>query len=319
MRKCIIFFITCLLVWCHSAQSKEKTIIRVGYVPLVNQLPLIVAHENAHSFKFDFNLIKYASYTSLEAAMRVGAIDAASIPVTKVLSIHADGIPIKIVGTIHRGGSTLVSRKKGGLDVLASALVGVPGLDSCENLEIKKLLSEKNLRFGIDYKTIGIPFHTAIQYLKGGKLDALFLPEPFGYMAEKQGIAGSIDISQGLTAKKIFTGLVIQSRLLDENADESLQFMKSIIEACRFIETDIRLSEGRQTAIIQTHYFGYPEDMIADLLVRRRGAIRFDQFFPDPKQLHETMRLASEMKLIMKSVDLDTIYSIAPMRDAMMQ
>ena len=88
---------------------QSKITLRIGYIPLLSELPLIVSYES-NQLNFEnvtAELVRYNSFTALEAAMRVGAIDVASLPIPIVLSIAADGHKMKIIGICHLGGSRL--------------------------------------------------------------------------------------------------------------------------------------------------------------------------------------------------------------------
>ena len=126
-------------------QALDRMPLRVGYLPVLPQSPLVVAYENdrLNLKRVDPSLYKYNSFTSLEAALRVGAIDAASVPGPVALAIAADGIGVFVVGAFHQGGSRLMTVEKGGLASLKGRLIGVPGLDSNENLKLIQVL-EKN-------------------------------------------------------------------------------------------------------------------------------------------------------------------------------
>ncbi len=316
MKKVVLTWIFWIVVGCQIARAQEKTSLRVGYVPLINQLPLIVSYAKDHlNFThIDLELTKYTSFTSLEAAVRVGAIDAASLPVPIALSIAADSrqcesCRIMIIGAIQRGGSMLVVKASGGLENLQDTLIGVSGLDTAENLRLKEALSTNNLRFGLDYKTIAVPFDSGIKYLRTGKLGALYLPEPFGTLAEQEQLAFAVEGQKDQLTGNLETVLVIHSDMLKIHFFGVEEWLISLFNSCRFIEHDLQHSGGRQTARIQSSYFGYPEEIVTASLSQRRGDIRFQYFSPELEELQELMQLALEMKLIMKSVNWDTVIS----------
>jgi ABC-type nitrate/sulfonate/bicarbonate transport system substrate-binding protein len=314
MKKIILVSIVCIVCIGQPAHTQEKVTLRVGYVPLLTQLPLVISYENdrLNFLQVDLDLIKCTSFTSLEAALRVGAIDAASIPVPIALSIAADAYDcewcrITILGTIHKGGSVLVAEDSSSLEAMRGKLIGVPALDSAENLLLKEHLATIGLRFGLDYKTIGIPFEAAIKTIKAGKLQGLYLPEPFGTMAEREGIAVAVEGQQDYLTGTLMTVLVIHSETMNTQTAAVREWLMSVVSSCHFIEHDIQVSGGRQTAIIQSSYFGYPRDIVAESLAQRKGDLSFGHELPTVEELQEFMRLASEMKLIMRSVDWSTL------------
>jgi ABC-type nitrate/sulfonate/bicarbonate transport system substrate-binding protein len=316
MKKLILIYMLGMLLTGQIVHAQDKVLLRVGYVPLLTQLPLVVSYENDHLnfLHIKVDLIRYTSFTSLEAALRVGAIDAASIPVPIALSIAADVhecelCQITVIGNIHRGGSLLVAKSEGGIEAIRGELVGVPGLDSVENLLLKETLATTGLRFGMDYKTIGVPFETAIKYFKAGKLGALYLPEPFGTLAESEEIAVAVAEQQDQFTGVLTTVLVIHSEFVKSHTTAVREWLKSVITGCQFIENDIDTSGGKQIAIIQSPYFGYPKEIVATSLEHRKGGMSFRYGLPRVVELQDYLRLASEMKLIMKSVDWNLLIS----------
>ncbi|MBF0549537.1 MAG: ABC transporter substrate-binding protein [Deltaproteobacteria bacterium] len=296
--------------------AAEKVTLRVGYLPLLPQLPLIVSYENDRmSFShIDLRLDKYNSFTALEAAFRVKAIDAASIPVPIALSIAADDPNIKVLGTCHIGGSRLVAGTPGGLESVRGKLIGVPGFDSSENLMLDKVLQEVKLRCGIDYRVIEAPFNTAIDNLKAKELDALFLPEPFGTMAEKEKIAVAVEGQKGRLTGTLTTILVIRTDVLESNPAGVEEWLKSLVNACRFIEKDVTGSGAKQTAVMQTSYFHFPQEIVIESLINRRGDLKFDHFIPDPNEIKILFDLATQAKLINKSIDFNRLIHVDLMK-----
>lgn len=315
----LVLVLLFLLVCGSEAFSvQDKTALRVGYLPLLSQMPLVVSYEND---RLNFNnitpeLVRYNSFTALEAAMRVGAIDVASLPVPIALSIAAEGYKIKIIGLCSSGGSRLVARKKGGLETVRGHLIGVPGLDSNENLKLGQVLGTMNLRSGLEYKTIGVTFNSAIDNFKVKKLDALYLPEPFGTIAEREKIAYEIQGQKGKLTGTLGTVLVIRSEILKKHKKGIKEWLISLVKSCRFIENDIKQSGARQTAIIQKTYFHFQEAVVIDALVKNKGNLKFDQFVPDQKKIKNYMDLATEMKILTKSVDLNALLSFNLMKKA---
>lgn len=314
MKKTVLIYLLCLMFPWNRGYAQEKASLRIGYVPLLTQLPLVISYENNRLDlrEIDLKLIKYTTFTTIEAALRVGAIDAASIPVPVALGIAADAYDceecqIAILGAIHRGGTVLVAKEQGGLESIQGKLIGVPGLDSAENLLLKDILTAVGLRVGLDYRTLDIPFEMAIKQLTTGKLDALYLPEPYGTFAERERVAMSVNGQKNLLTGTLTTLLVIRSELLTSQTSAVKEWLISVMKSCQMIEDDIKHAGGRQTAISQTAYFGYSQDIVATSLVQRKGDLRFKYVFPDIEELQQFMQWASEMKLIMRSIDWDTL------------
>jgi ABC-type nitrate/sulfonate/bicarbonate transport system substrate-binding protein len=302
----ISFLLNC---FAQEADAKAKVLLRVGYLPVLPQLPLVVSYENNWMTldRVKLELTRYNSYTSLEAAFRVGAIDVASIPVPIALRIAADGYPLKIIAAMHMGGVRLLAKNKGGFEILRGKLIGVPGLDSDENLKLRQVLSTANLRPGLDYKTIGVPFNTVINDLKANRLDAICLPEPFGTIAEKEKLCVEVDGQKDQMAGMLRTVIVIRSEIIKKNKSAVNEWLESLMKSCHFIEKDISKSGANQTAIIQEAYFNFPKFLVIESLVHRKGGLKFDLFIPPRKEIKKLLDMASQMKMLTKSVNLDNL------------
>ena len=294
------------------ADAGGKRHLHIGYLPILSQLPIIVSHENdrMNFSRFHLEIMKYQSFTSLEAALRVGAIDMACIPVPVAFGIAADGYNIRIIGTIHSGGSRLVAKSPGDLKSMHGNLIGVPGLDSNENFKLDQILLETKLRQGLDYKTIGVPFNTAIKDLKTGRLNATYLPEPYGTIAEKQGIAFEVKNQEGRLTGTLGTVLVVRAEVLEKSKAAVQEWLASLIKSGRFIEKDIKESSANQVAIIQAPYFNFPKEIVMASLTQRKGELNFSQFVPSVDEMKEYLKMVSRAKMMTKSVDLEGMTSL---------
>ena len=308
--KKIIYFINMFFA-ISLLQASEIPQINIGYIPVIPQLPLIISYENdnLNLYSVKLKLTKYNSFTALEAAMRVGVIDACSIPIPIAYNIYSnitkcEKCYIKIIGTIHKGGSSLISKSSGNLTTMKDKLIGTPGLDSVETMILNNSLKNFNMRFGLEYKTIEIVFNTAINDLKKSKLDALFIPEPYGTIAIKNSSCYLVDDQEKYFSNNLITVLVIKSDFLTSKKKAVLEWLESIYNACIFIENDIKNSNAKQCAIIQSKYFGFQNDVVVESLTNRLGNLKFNSFIPEINELNNILKYSSSMKLVTKSVDL---------------
>jgi len=309
LKKIICFIIMFFAI--NLLEASEIPQINIGYIPIIPQLPLIISYENdnLNLYSVKLKLIKYNSFTSLEAAMRVGVIDACSIPLPIAYNIYSnitkcEKCYIRIIGIIHKGGSSLISKSNGNLSTMKDKLIGTPGLDSVETMILNNSLKNFNMRFGLEYKTIEIVFNTAINDLKKSKLDALFIPEPYGTVAIKNSSFYLVDDQKKYFSNNLITALVIQSDFLTSKKKAVLEWLESIYKACIFIENDIKNSNAKQCAIIQSKYFGFQNDVVVESLTNRLGNLKFDNVIPEINELNNILKYCSSMKLVTKSVDL---------------
>ncbi len=314
----LIGFILFLTLLNGFVIAENKKIFRVAYIPVLTNLPIIVSYESDKlNFKhIQIKLVKYNSYNALEAAIRVNAVDAALMPVAVVLSMAGDGIKINAVGTCYSGGSRLIARTEGSLESVKGYLIGVPGLDSSENLHLSSVLKEYKLRNGLEYKSIGISYATIINDLKTKRVDAIYLQEPFGTLAEKEKIGFEVTGQKGKLTGQSGSVLIVQSSLLKSNEKGVYEWLRSIVDTCRFIENDTKELNAKQTNIIQAKYFHYPGDVFVDILTNHKGGLTFTKFLINTEELKVYLDLGSKMKLLTKSVNLEQLISLKLMKRA---
>jgi len=294
----------------HAEQSVIT--LNIGYIPLVAQLPLVVSYDNdrLNFSNVNLSLVKYRSFTSLEAALRVGAIDIADLPLPVAFDMAGDGIDIKIIGGCHSGGSVLERVEYSELSNFRGKIIGVPGLRSNENLDLIQLLSGEKLRYGLDYKTIKVPFNTVLQNLEAGRINAMYFPEPYGSLAEKNRFIMQMEKPEKELSGRLTTVLVARSNILRNNSKKALEeWVQSLARACVFIENDINVLAAKQTAILQESYFGFEQALVSASLVKRRGGIHFSLVMPEKKMLQLHLEKALDLKILLKPVDIDTLVS----------
>jgi ABC-type nitrate/sulfonate/bicarbonate transport system substrate-binding protein len=293
------------------AETAVKT-LRIGYVPLISQLPLVVSYDNdrLNYTRVNVTLVRYGSLNSLEAAFRVEAIDIADLPVPVVFDMSGEGIQIRILGQYHSGGSVFEGVGSNDLSDFKGKIIGVPGLRSIENLEVIRLLSEKNLRYGLDYKTIKVPLNTLLHNLKTARINAMYFPEPYGFLAERDQQTLMVKRPEKDGSQNITTMLVAKSNILQKDHKEAVtEWICSLRDACVFIEQDITSLSGEQTAIIQEPYFGFDRAVVSSSLSKRRGQIRFVFTTPEKHVLQLYLQRAMEQKIISKPVDIANLLS----------
>jgi ABC-type nitrate/sulfonate/bicarbonate transport system substrate-binding protein len=301
-----------------AAGAEKRTVFRVGYLPLLPQLPLVVSYENDRQAlkKIQLELVKWNSFTSAEAAFQVGAIDVAALPLPIILIMAESGFKFKILGACHLGGSRLIARKKNELKTLRGKLIGVPGLDSNENFVLTQELEREGLRMGIDFKTISISFDSAINDLKTEKLDAFYLPEPYGSLAETTGAGVPVEGQAGRLTGTTGTVLIVRGEVFEKRKDDVKEWLESVVDAGRFIEKDITTTSGRQSSIIQQNYFGFSQKTASDILSERRGELKFGYFNISDQEFKKAENKATKMKLLSKSINIKDLFPAESLLEA---
>ncbi|HBA84091.1 MAG TPA: hypothetical protein DCZ95_08360 [Verrucomicrobia bacterium] len=296
-----------------AADADANPALRIGYLPIDANLPLVVSFEN-DQMRFQAgrpSLHQFRSDTAIEAAIRVGAIDVAAVSAPVAYAMAADEVPMLVLGVCHRGGSRLIGRTGGRLEDLRGKVVGVPGLDSSENIRLAQAAAKVGLRPGLDYRTIRVPYRTALDDLKAGRLDAVLFPEPLGALAEDSALGKPMEAGGGLFDGALGAVLVARKDYIREHPEAVNEWLKSIAVACSFIELDIRENGAQQTAIFQSKYMSVPRETAARILAQRAGGLRFEAAAADRALFASYRDTALALHLITRSIELNDVLNLS--------
>jgi hypothetical protein len=127
-------------------------------------------------------------------------------------------------------------------------------------------------------------------------------------MAEKSHLATQIEKRVKDSSLELTTVLVARAEILQEHSLEAMhEWIQSLVEACSFIENDIKTLSAEQTAIIQEPYFGFERTLVSSSLTKRRGGIRFSFVIPEKNILQLYLKQAQDLKIVQKQVDIESL------------
>ncbi len=294
--------------------QQEEYRFRVGVMPLVEHIPLLVAQGEIASSnaKEKVQLDVYNSWTALEAAFRTGAIDGAAITLPKALLMAYEGIPLKILLNVGRNGSVIVVNNDSA-DALKGKIMGGSGNDTMDLLVFARFLKDKKLRLGRDVRYLLIPFSRTISLMKEERIFGFCLSEPYGALAEKEAVAKRVILSKDVYPNHINSVFIVSPKALKEHPDVVKAFVKSLIKAGTFIEKDKDDSGGRQTAMSQVNIFKMDPELVARALTMPKDRMVFKNFVPQVAEIEEIAKSLMSLNVLSGMVNLkeiiDTRYS----------
>lgn len=301
-----LIIITFLLIICSQCTfaQQEKFVLRVGVIPLVEQLPLVIAQTDLSDVsRTDVIFDIYNSWTALEAAFRTEALDAVAITLPKALVMAYDGVPLKIILVINRNGNSIVMKSDSAAE-LKGKIIGSSGSDTMDLLIFSRFLKSKDLKSGYDVRSLLIPLEKSISLLEGNRIYGFCLPEPYGTMAEKRQIAKKIVFSKDIYPNHIGSVLIIKPAILKAHPEEIKSYLKSILHAASFIESDKKESNGMQTALAQVGVFHLDYKIVAAALSVQKERVLFSDLTPSVNEIEEVMRAAMEIGILKGSINL---------------
>ncbi len=306
-----IFF--CLPASRAANADKKADILQmtVGIIPVVEELPIVISAKEvvAPLQKVKPELEVFKSWTALEAAFRTGMVDAAGVPTVMAFKMALDGVPLKVLFPLHKGGTKLVFSFKADKNTLKGKLLGIPGSDTGQLLVLKKFLDNEGLRIGYDVRYILVPLDRSVELLKVGKIDGFVLPEPYGTMAQAEGLVKDAILGNDIMPNFVDIVFIVNPKLIKENKKAIQEWVDSLNASGNFIEKDKKETGGRQVAVAQEDVLDIPRKYIEKGFSDNPNAIHFGNL--DKVDLHkaltETSNRALELEVLSGKVELSTI------------
>ncbi len=203
-----------------QAAPRPGASLRIGLMPAVNSIPLIVADHLSYFERagVPVELVMFQDQLTRETALQTGRIDGSISDLINAVSARASGFDVRVVS---------------GTDGVF-ALLGAPGgrLRSLEDWKARSrvrtglvessivtFLTEKMLRgAGVDPRTIDLvttlQVPTRMELLLSGRIDAACLPEPMAAVAVRRGAIRIADTTSLPTTPGVllFTGRAVRER-----------------------------------------------------------------------------------------------------------
>jgi NitT/TauT family transport system ATP-binding protein len=188
--------------------------LTVGYVPLVDCAPLVIAEELGFAAEegLRLDLVAQPSWSALRDMLALGHLDAAHMlsPLVVAMSMGLGGLPervdalmvLSVNGTVFGASRRLAARMEGGgfgdPDAQARALaaaaegvlrVGVPFPWSMHRLLLDYWLERAEPLRDVAVDVLTVPPRRMGDAVAGGEIDAFWVGEPWGSAAVARGVA----------------------------------------------------------------------------------------------------------------------------------
>lgn len=175
--------------------------LRIGYLPITDASPLLVAHANGSLNEAGFRTqspVLFRSWADLAEALQSNSLDVVHLlmPLAIQLRFGAD-IPLKVVAWNHTNGSALtVAESIGTIDDLAGKTVAIPFWWSIHNVVLQKLLRANGLEPILEgdasaanrtVKLVVLPPSDMVPALASGSIAGFIVADPFNALAETTG------------------------------------------------------------------------------------------------------------------------------------
>jgi ABC-type nitrate/sulfonate/bicarbonate transport system substrate-binding protein len=293
--------------------------LRLGYVPLTDAAPLIVAQELGFAAEegLDFDLVRVQSWAQSRDLLGVGGIDAAHmlvpLPIAQRLGLGPAYPDFDLVMVLSVGGQAIVvnsaladrMRTDGhcfGFDdpltaraALTAALgtvsggrlrVGVPFPFSTQAELVLRWLDGSDPAARVSIHTVPPPLMA--DALASGEVDAFCVGEPWASYAVERGAGTMLLPGRAIWAAPPEKGLVLTRRFAETRPEETGRLMRAVWRACRWLDA----LGNRATAaeiLSRPDYLNLPPELterglMGRLHVSAAGEVRH---YPDFIRFHE--------------------------------
>ena len=252
-----------------SRPDSEKT-VRVGFMPLTDCAPLVMAKELELDHKYGFKLetVKDSSWMSVRDKLLSGDIDAAhclwnlpfsvaagvseprgaKLPIAMTLSSNGQGItlsndnfPLPFGDLKALGKAIRLLREMRGEPLVFAATY--PG--GTHDMWMRTVLEAAGASPD-DYKMITIPPPQMVLNLQMGNIDGFSAGEPWNGLAAQRGAGWTFMASQDIWPNHPEKALVCSPSFVDERRDTLKALMKALLEACLWLDDPKHLDRAAQ-------------------------------------------------------------------------
>ena len=276
--------------------SLEKPQVTLGFIPLSDCAPLVVAQEKGFFAKYglEVSLSKETSWANLRDKLSFGMLDGAQMlasmpiamtagvgpvkkPVINALTLDLNGNAITVSEALYqrmleadapamtesplsaRGLKTLLDAdREAGREPLTFAVVFPT---STHNYELRYWMAAAGIDPDTDVRLVVIPPPQMVGALRDGEIDGYCVGEPWNELAVREGLGRVLITKYELwnnSPEKVF-GVTEEWAMQNPNTLQALQM--ALLDACRWVDQPQNRLEVAQV-ISQPVYVNAPEDVV---------------------------------------------------------
>jgi len=247
----------------HLIRHERK--LRVGFVPLVDCAPFVVAYELKIFAKYglDVKLHRELGWAAVRDKIIYGKLDASHAVAGMALaatagwgSVEAPCVTGMILNTNGNGitlSNSLFSQgvrdAKSFKEVLLASnprkvtTLGTVSPVSSHNFLLRQWLRSGGINPDKDVRIVVVPPPQVCQNLKAGNLDGFCVGEPWNSLAVQNHLGWTVATSTELSRGHPEKILMVREEFAEKRPDEHLALVAALLEACKWCDQSENLSE----------------------------------------------------------------------------
>ncbi len=226
--------------------------LKVGYLPITDSAPLLVAHADGIYTQNGFNVdtpVKFPAWPALTEAFLAGQVDVVHLLMPLALNLKfGKNQDIKIVSWNHTNGSALtVSKEIDSISDLAGKTVAIPLEFSIHNVVLQQMLRANNLTAIFDgkpsaaestVKLVNLPPAEMPAALAGKSIQGFIVAEPFNALVETKGIGKILRFTGDVWKEHACCVTVVRGELVKDSPEIAQGLVNSVASAQLSISSD---------------------------------------------------------------------------------
>ncbi len=287
----------------------EQTTVNIGYIPLTDCAPLIIAKEKGFFAKYGIeqvNLLQGASWDAIAEQIVSGELHTAQMvaglplaitlgmngqpptPISVPLVLSRNGNAITLSTQLYQQGVHTLQHLKAAINAITTErklTLGIVHSCSMHNLMLRYWLASVGIDPDTDLHLVVIPPQAMVDRLRSGQIDGFCVGEPWNTQAVREGIgfviATDLDIWAGNPEKVLgFTEAWVQQHPNTHSA-----IVRAILEACEYCDEPRHRPE---ILTLLTQYLDIPAQYIRPGLIGPfdRGGNTLPENLPRYHQFH---------------------------------
>ncbi|BCL35505.1 nitrate ABC transporter ATP-binding protein [Nostoc sp. MS1] len=248
-----------------TTPATSKAVLEIGFMPLTDAAPLIVAQEKGFFAKYGLNHVTLnrandwqeisqgvisgrldaaQMVAGMPLALTLGAGDQKPIPVVNALNISRNANAITFSKRLYHQGVRTLADLRAAINTSPDQILtlGVVHPASMQNLILRYWLAAGGIDPDRDVSLTVIPPNQMVAQLQAGNIDGYCAGEPWNYQAVRQDL-GFV----AATALEIWSGqpkqvLGVREEWAQQYPETYLNLVKALLEACKYCD-DIRNRE----------------------------------------------------------------------------
>ncbi|BAY12899.1 ABC transporter ATP-binding/substrate-binding protein [Calothrix sp. NIES-2098] len=258
-----------------SRQGLEKVSLEIGFMPLTDAAPLIVAKEKGFFAKYGLNIALHRAtnwkqiakgvvngeldaaqmLAGMPLALTLGAGDKKPIPVVNALNLSRNANAITLSKRLYSQGVRNLAELKAAINAAPDQILtlGIVHPTSMQNLMLRYWLAAGGIDPDRDVSLTVISPTQMVSELKAGNIDGYCAGEPWNYQAVHQGLgfvaATALETWSG-QPKKV---LGVREEWAQKYPETYLALVKALLEACQYCD-DLRNREEILELLCRSEY-----------------------------------------------------------------